>query len=353
VLKKLAANLPMGWSLTTDRDGESALWTIYQEAEVATAVKGGKRRFTTIYEMLNSFTIFRVTSLSIPTTGGSSSTRIVGLPPYFARAKDTFVELQENDVAECIRRRTGWCRFHTAVGKADTQGSCAWALFTESEEEVKRICKVPITEWPGTQVIYVGKRRWALSALKQQKVEINCPGLDRRVVTVPALGIFEVPPGCSARTREWIFPASIEGVMAVDMEKESRTLPPLSVLHQFDPHEEEAGVQLKGESEGRADLDKMAELVRRTNGAIRETEMTADQANKMVGEENSKPYSHDYPFEWILAILVITLLLTIDKVRNSRGMTAVGKRIETLEEWTLAYDLVLAGLHERTPAGGI
>ena len=32
-----------------------------------------------------------------------------------------------------------------------------------------------------------------------------------RTLPLPAIGIFDVPPGCTARTEDWIFPASLEG----------------------------------------------------------------------------------------------------------------------------------------------
>jgi hypothetical protein len=32
-----------------------------------------------------------------------------------------------------------------------------------------------------------------------------------RTLQLLAIGIFEVPPGCTARTEDWIFPASLEG----------------------------------------------------------------------------------------------------------------------------------------------
>ena len=55
------------------------------------------------------------------------------------------------------------------------------------------------------------------------------------------------------------------------------------------------GVQLEAKHDGKGDLDRVAELVRRTEGAQRDTEVTADQARLLLLKEDEKGYSHDYP----------------------------------------------------------
>ena len=59
------------------------------------------------------------------------------------------------------------------------------------------------------------KKRWAFSAIGPHDVVFSCPksvpNSPPWTLKLPAIGIFEVPPGCAARTEDWIVPASLEG----------------------------------------------------------------------------------------------------------------------------------------------
>jgi hypothetical protein len=67
----------------------------------------------------------------------------------------------------------------------------------------------------GTTGGILRKNRWAFSAIGPHDVVFSCPksvpDSPPRTLKLPAIGIFEVPPGCAARTEDWIFPASLEG----------------------------------------------------------------------------------------------------------------------------------------------
>ena len=377
VMSHVLDGLPAGWSLTVNKKGAEGLWSVYQEAEVSTMVRNGRLVVSIrlhVFETLNRFTLYRVDSLTIPTTDQRGATRIVNLPPFLALATDAFVELTAEEAAVCLRQKAPWCKIHTAVGKVEATSSCAWALFREQEKAVARDCKVRVSSWPGTQAIYLGKRRWALSALTNQTVEVSCPTEERHVISVPALGIFELPAGCSARTREWIFPASIEGAVSVSMTKEARTLPPLAVSRAFETHSSDS-VVVEGEKSERQGLDELANLIRRTSGALGENDLTAVQARDLLDAEKTRPYSHGYPFEWIICFVFLLGILAWEKWRigvASRAretmlkseldtqrmaelaeLAAIHARLAACDHWRSTHDAVLAGLPERATAADI
>ena len=94
VLTKLSAGLPTGWSLSQSPHSSDCLWSAYRDAEVATAVVDGKLRAfirLPVYELLSSFTFYKVISMPIPTTDGLGATMVSGLPAFIAISKDTFI----------------------------------------------------------------------------------------------------------------------------------------------------------------------------------------------------------------------------------------------------------------------
>ena len=347
MLEKLPKKLPIGWTFNKNRRGTDCIWTMYREAEAATALKDGELRVfirLLIYETKSSFTVYRVASFATPSSHRESATRISNLPPFLAVAKDTFVEMELEEAMEGLRKKAGWCKFHTAVGKGDTQGSCAWALFAERDEAVRKLCKFRVETWTGTQTAYMGKRRWAISAQEAQSIDLHCPATGRKTITVPALGTFELQAGCTGRTREWIFPASIEGQSEVDLGGKLRKLPPPKEARRYEtptaamaPHRED--------EEARSELDQIAELVKRNKDAIRNNDLTVAQAKELAERENNKPYSHFYPFEWIIATVLLISLAAWKETRDrrmARAMAArenlVKARISAAERWILDHD---------------
>ncbi len=62
---------------------------------------------------------------------------------------------------------------------------------------------------------YLGENRWAFSAITAHEVVFSCPiGSSQgppQSLLLPPFEIFYVPPGCTARTEDWVFPASLDG----------------------------------------------------------------------------------------------------------------------------------------------
>ncbi|KAI9560573.1 hypothetical protein GHT06_011521 [Daphnia sinensis] len=76
-------------------------------------------------------------------------------------------------------------------------------------------CRQQFKEWKGSEVAYLGENRWAFAAITAHEVVFSCPiGSSQgppQSLLLPTFGIFEVPPGCTARTEDWVFPASLDG----------------------------------------------------------------------------------------------------------------------------------------------
>ena len=89
------------------------------------------------------------------------------------------------------------------------------SLFTEDARQTKTNCQTEFLSWMGPEVAYLGKNRWAFSAIRPHDVMFSypttIPHYPPRTLKLPAVRIFDVPPGCAARTEDWIFPTSLEG----------------------------------------------------------------------------------------------------------------------------------------------
>ena len=110
---------------------------------------------------------------------------------------------------------------------------------------------------------------------------VDCPDGGREVLKVPALGVFEIKKGCTARSTEWIFPASMQGrteVAAIAVGQ--RALPPLKVRHGYETSTE-LGKAVSLATESNADLDQLSEIIRRNGLAAGANEVTAEQLQRI------------------------------------------------------------------------
>jgi hypothetical protein len=95
----------------------------------------------------------------------------------------------------------------------------------------------------------------------------------------------------------------------------------------------------------REELDQIAELVKRNKDALANNDLTVAQAEKLAERENNKPYSHFYPFEWVIATLLLIGLAAWKETRDRRiaNSTAAREnllkaRISAAERWILEHD---------------
>ncbi|KZS19609.1 Uncharacterized protein APZ42_013879 [Daphnia magna] len=215
VIKEINNNLPLGWTIPSEE-----LWVIYREARVSVAAIHNKFRLfieIPIYDHAQQFNLFQIIKLSKPTANGTHGVRFTNLPEYLAVSPDldTFIELSDLEMLNCRQLDKQLCKFHTGFAKRGKKKSCAIALFTNDETQANACCQTQFTQWNGPEIAYLGQNRWAFSTSGPHDVVFSCPPDSKHLppqrLQLPAIGYFEVPPGCTARTEDWIFPASLEG----------------------------------------------------------------------------------------------------------------------------------------------
>ena len=347
VLGKISSKLPTGWSLTTRVRGEEDLWGTYREADVSVAFVNDRLRIfirIPIYEPERRFTLYRVFSLPVPHSDGMGASRVSNLQDLIAVSRDSFVELSTSDAAECSKGRVSWCRFHSAIGKMDTKSSCVWATFSKKQDEIRKLCKLKFSEWAGTVVVYLGERRWGISSAKPEEMVLNCPSKDRQVMMLPTMGVIEIPSGCAAHSREWLFPASIEGKIEAEIEAVSTRIPnvrEISIAGRPDEPTTAATVEMRDE------IEAVAAILKRNTAMTVENEMTGKAIKDLAGRKWI--YSHTYPFEWILAFLV---LVGFGIWQWWSGKKAID-RLTTLEERMRCHEMDLAGEDAVDPVSNV
>ncbi|EFX78035.1 hypothetical protein DAPPUDRAFT_105615 [Daphnia pulex] len=202
VLKAVNRQLPLGWAVSSEE-----LWVTYREAMVTVAAVEGRFRLfikIPIYDHAQQYTLFEIFSLPRATDNGTHGVVIGDLPNFLAVSTDleTFIELSTDDIRGCL-------------GKRGARKSCAISLFTNDANRKLTQCRQQFKEWKGSEVAYLGENRWAFSAITAHEVVFSCPiGSSQgppQSLLLPPFGIFDVPPGCTARTEDWVFPASLDG----------------------------------------------------------------------------------------------------------------------------------------------
>lgn len=219
VTKEVTQHLPDGWTLTNYPEEEA--WEMFGEAKVTTMMKGNTMRLFVnlpIYDRRHRFKLFAVHQL--PVYGEGDSALIYdSLPELLAISDDaqSFMEASQMDLRKCREKGATVCHFHGGAEKGHASKSCAAQLFLGKNRETRKedSCRAIKVPWKGSATRYLGERRWAISDTRDQEVTIVCPEKgtfpNRRTMTVPTLGIIELPLGCSEYTTEWWFPASIVG----------------------------------------------------------------------------------------------------------------------------------------------
>ncbi len=140
-----------------------------------------------------------------------------------------------SDVKDCLETHSKLCRFRTPIAKSDTRRSCALSLFKNDVATQGTICKTETGDWPGSQVTYLGDRRWGITDTIEQDLLIACPNRrSSQTKRLPKIGIFEIPVGCEARTSEWIFPTNRQVEKYVQPDLDKIVLPPLHIFQEGD-----------------------------------------------------------------------------------------------------------------------
>ncbi len=217
VITDIKNQLPPGWALTPAvQTGD--MWKSYQEATVsAAAIHNGFRLFIhlPVFEFTRALTLYRVIGMSRASPDGTTGTRFVGLPAYLAASSDqqTFIELSPEMTTPCRANKRTTCPISRAVSRKNNGGACSVAIFLDNQNRIQQDCTTSTTPWTTQDAMYLGHRRWALSAANTTRLILTCPRettAAKRSATIdaPAISVVEIPMSCTAQSDDWIFQAS-------------------------------------------------------------------------------------------------------------------------------------------------
>jgi hypothetical protein len=281
------------------------------------AVEGRFRLFIKIpiYDHAQQYTLFEIFSLPRATDNGTHGVVIGDLPNFLAVSTDleTFIELSTDDIRGCKKLERLICNFHTGLGKRGARKSCAISLFTNDANRKLTQCRQQFKEWKGSEVAYLGENRWAFSAITAHEVVFSCPiGSSQgppQSLLLPPFGIFDVPPGCTARTEDWVFPASLDG-------RSEASLDPLvkptlgAVGFNVTTFKSVAVIELP--KANATSINFISDLLRRNDGARASSEMTGFQIQELMKKttEEFQLTESRYPFELLFMLLLLVFATT-------------------------------------------
>jgi len=129
VLNEVMDKLSPGWSFSTYRGRGDTLWNTYRDAEVTTGIiKNQLQVYISIptYELSTTFTLYEIINLPEITASKDQQVVYAELPDYLAASADgdRYIELQKEDVADCLKTHTKVCRFKSPIAKSDTRKLC-------------------------------------------------------------------------------------------------------------------------------------------------------------------------------------------------------------------------------------
>jgi hypothetical protein len=94
------------------------------------------------------------------------------------------------------------------VIKNGVKKSCTAAIFLEDARSVAEVCVSNARPWTGQAAVYLGHRRWVFSSPADTSIVLSCPNRKSETVRLPAVGVLEIPMGCTAQLEEWYFQVS-------------------------------------------------------------------------------------------------------------------------------------------------
>jgi hypothetical protein len=72
---------------------------------------------------------------------------------------------------------------------------CSLAIFLADGERVQDSCDIIVTPWSDQDAVYLGHRRWGLSAINTTRLTFTCPkaasGPKSYIVDTPAISVFK------------------------------------------------------------------------------------------------------------------------------------------------------------------
>jgi hypothetical protein len=118
------------------------------------------------------------------------------------------MEVAGRDLNQCILPAKTVCPISRAVSKKGAKKSCTAAIFLEDARAVADVCVSNARPWTGQAAVYLGHRRWVFSSPADTSLVLSCPNRKSETVRLPAVGVLEIPMGCTAQLEEWYFQVS-------------------------------------------------------------------------------------------------------------------------------------------------
>lgn len=175
-------------------------------------------------------------------------------------------------------------------------------------------CRQKFIEWKGPEVAYIGRNKWAFSSTEEHEMVISCPpGLKQqpfKKVKLPKIGIFDIPSGCTARTDDWIFPASTEGKFEVTLKTSSA--PSINITFPIMRNESNSGTVYQLPEVNQTFLDQISAILRNNTITIGSSEMTFQQIKRLLIDTPTATTPNTdcrYPYELAGSLLFITAVL--------------------------------------------
>jgi len=312
VLDEVEDKLSPGWSFSTYRGRGDTLWNTYRDAKVSTGIVGNQLQIyisIPTYELSTEFTLYQVINLPEISNDNQHQLKYTNLPDFIAVSndRDRYLELRKSDVLGCLGIHSKICRFHTPIAKSDTRSSCAFALFKNEKLTQAQVCKTEVSDWKGSEVIYLDHHRWGITDVSDQELVIFCPNKGREVRRLPPIGIFEIPVGCEARLREWIFPTNrqVERFVSKDIEENT---PPMNVFHDLPEVISDINspgvLHLSPLNESLlARVKKVLEITNKTIGRIPFTQVELE--DRFTAWENDRNGYVHLSWEWMLPVITL------------------------------------------------
>ena len=141
---------------------------------------------------------------------------------YFAIGKHgMYVTLPtEQSVRICLQTELAICILEQALYPVKHITWCVYALFIDDEERIKRDCKYTVTKVSGNRAISLGGYLWAVSSIKQEKLQVRCLEETHVIEIEPPLQIVYLGNGCEGYSPSMFLPAKNE--MTTHAQIESR-----------------------------------------------------------------------------------------------------------------------------------
>ena len=301
------------------------MWRAYQEARVEAALKGKDIRLLIhlpVFEFAYGLNIYRVFPMPIVTSKDDTIAHSwKELAPYLGVSPDQqlFVEFTMDEARRCMPFMESVCPFLKPIDKKSRITSCTAAVFLQDQQAVQEHCRLEDKKWTGTELFYIGARRWGYASKANISLMIQCPlreigdvGLRQQL---PTAGIIKIPRLCAAISEDWVLQASFKQVLSINAS---------SNIH------EEATMYIKGlltpETQQTPQRITATPLLEESPSALKPPSriegMTTDSHIKAVEslrqQLDNEEAGKRYPFEWttgIFALLPLSLYLLYEHRR--------------------------------------